>query len=75
MGTPAGLGKREDIEGMDEKSYPCLSVTSPTSAKWASILGSWLFAENEIKIPLLDRKLIRAEHSRQEHKLDSLFHP
>lgn len=30
-------------------------------------------AENEVKIPPLDRKLIRTERSRQGQKLDSLF--
>lgn len=57
-------GGEKTREVVAEKSYPGLPATSPEGAKLASTHGSWHqedLAENEIKIPLLDGKLIRAE--------------
>ena len=72
-------GKQRTLEVVGKKSYPCPPATSPESAKLASTSGSWHYenlAKNQIKIPLLGRKLIRAERSRQGllvQKWDSLF--
>ena len=72
-------GEQRTLEVEGKKSYPCPPATSPESAKLPSTCGSWHYenlAKNEIKIPLLGRKLIRAECSRQGllvQKWDSLF--
>lgn len=72
-------GEQRTLEVVGKKSYPCPPATSPESAKLASTCGSWHYenlAKNQIKIPLLSRKLITAERSRQGllvQKWDSLF--